>query len=474
MLPSLYFSVFLGMKVQPGRLRFINLLLLCTVVAVGVFTFLSWINIKPATILEPAPKKPFALPHSFEQPPAALQAIGKPFIALEKTEIKLSLPDLRNVLIYYGSTMRPDVSEAAATVQMGIRGTTMPTAVTVGAPIYMKYESKGNIGRWSFSPENKPTSIWIEVKPEETICQIAVFMTDSEGNKIGEPADFATFSLSLVHLPYTAQGQNVFEVGGQRADASLLIRQKCAWFGQDIFLQELGGEDFKFAFTKERIDFLDPENAYHVFVGPGDCLAFSDNRWHEVTPGPDSLDKPLLVAKKIDDKSIVFDLWDPKGKVRIPIELRKANAMPAFASKFDLKLVGARSRRDWIAELGGTRMLLRADDWLVLQDNVWQKITSSQELDDYITGKTRGPLLVLEGSEKVGNDIGLVGRVYDYTRTQVVPLRISLFKSWEEAAPTNAKDAEDDEEDGEEDEDDDDDDEEDDDDEDDEDDEDLV
>lgn len=462
------------MKVQPGRLRLLNLLLLCTVVSVGVFTFLSWINIKPVEMPQPPIKKPFILPHSFQQPLEALEAIGKPFTALEKTDIKLSLPDLRNVLIYYGSAVRPDVSESAMTVQMGIRGTTTPTPVTVGAPIYMKYESKGNIGKWSFSPDNSPTSIWIQVKPEETICQILVFMNDSEGNKITTPADFATFSLSLVHLPYNAQGQNAFEVGGQRADASLLIRQKCAWFGQDIFLQELGGEDFKFAFTQERIDFLDPENPYHCFIGLGDCLVFDDMRWQEVTPGPESRDKPLLVAKKIDDKSIVFDLWDPKGKVRIPIELRKANPMPGFASKFDLKLVGARSRRDWIAELSGVRMLLRADDWLVLQDNVWHKITNSQELDNYITGETRGPLLVLEGSEKVGNDVGLVGRVYDYTRTQVVPLRISLFKSWEQATPSDAKDDDDDEEDDEDDEDDDDEDEDDDDEDDDEDDEDLV
>ncbi len=424
------------MKLQPARLRLINLALLSIVVCLGVFTFLSWIDIKPAVLPTPLIKQTHSLPYSFKQPSESLTTIGEPFISLEKTDIKLALPDLRNTLIYFGSTVRPDVSENDAVVQMGIRGTPTPSPITANVPVYMQYESRGNSGKWSFSPDNAKTPIWVEITPQESSCEIELFMTDNEGNKIEEPADFAKFTLPQVHLPYTAHGANAFEVAGFRADSSLLIRQKCAWFGQDLFLQELGDETFAFAFDKERIDFLDPEDPYFCFVGTGDCLAFWDGRWHEVEPGEESRDLPLLVAKKIDEKAISFDLWAPNGKARIPIELRRANAMSTFADKFDLKLVGARSRKDWIAELGGTRMLLRADDWLILQDNEWRKITTAEELDEYIYGAVRGPLLVLQGSEKIGNDIGLVGRVYDYTRTQVVPLRISLFKSWEQATPT--------------------------------------
>ena len=127
-----------------------------------------------------------------------------------------------------------------------------------------------------------------------------------------------------------------------------------------------------------------------------------------------------------------------------------------FAEKFDLKLVGARSKRDWIAELGGVRMLVRSDDWFLFHDGAWSKISSLDELDDFIVGNIRGPLLVLEGSEKSGNEMYLVGRVYDTTRTQCVPLKISLFKSWEQAAPAavEAEEDGDDEEDDDEDDDD--------------------
>ncbi len=444
------------MKLQPATLRILNVLLIGLVCLVGGFTLFSWIDIESATLPQPLPKRKFSLPYSFQQGSDARRALGPPFIKLEKSDIKFALPDLRNVLVYFGSTVRPDVSESAKVVQMGIRGTSNPIPISVGEPLYMKYEARGNTGKWSFSPDNAKTSIWCQVAPQEGSTEVFVFMTDKEGNKIEEPKEFSQFTLQQVHLPYTAQGANGFEVGGQRADGSLLIRQKCAWFGQDLFLQELGDDTTRFAFEKERIDFLDPENSYFCFVGPGDCLVFveEENRWYEVDPGPDSRGRPLLVAKKIDDRAITFDLWDPKGKTRIPIELRRANAMPSFANNFDLKLVGARSRKDWIAELSGVRMLVRADDWLILQNNAWHKITTTQELDDFISGEIRGPLLVLEGSEKNGNDIGLIGRVYDITRTQVVPLRISLFKSWEQASAQEPKEAKEEESEGDDDEDD--------------------
>ncbi len=466
------------MKVQPTRLRLLNLLLVGIFLGVTFFTCLSWIDIKHPTLSEPLPKQKVSLPYSFQQSSEAHKAVGPPFLALEKTEIKVTLPDLRNTLLYFGTTVRPDVSEAAQIVQLGIRGIATPQPVSVGAPVYLKYESKGAAGKWSFSPDNKPTPVWIQVSPLENSAEITVFMNDTEGKSITEPGDFAKFTLGQMNLPYTAQGANNFEIGGQRADASILIRQKCAWYGQDLFLQELGDENTRFSFEKERLDFLDPENSYFCFVGVGDCLVYEDDHWEEVRPGPDSRGKPLLVVKKIDEKNISFDLWDPKGKVRIPIELHKAIIQPGFANKFDLKLVGARSRQDYIAELGGVRMLLKADDWLILQDNTWHKITTPDELDDFIVGNIRGPLLVLEGSEKVGNDVGLIGRIYDVTRTQVVPLRISLFKSWEQAAPAetvkqDADDAEDDDEDDEDDDDDDNDDDDEDDDDDD-DDEDLI
>ncbi len=443
------------MKVQPTFLRLVNLFLICILLVLGFFTAVSWISMPPAAIPEPLPMKKFTLPLSFQQEPEVVQTVGPPFLTLAKNDIKVTLPDLRNVLIYFGSTVRPDVSESAKIVQLGIRGSTIPTPVTVGEPVYLKYECKGNTGKWSFNADNRPTPIWIVVTPRENGAEVSLNMNDSDGNRVKDPAEFATFNVAQVNLPYAPQGANAFDVGGVRADGSLLIRQKCTWFGQDLFLQQLGDDSTRFAFDKERIDFLDPENSYCCYVGVGDSLVYVDGFWHEVTPGPDSRGLPLLIAKKIDDKAISFDLWDPSGKVRIPIELRRAIMQGNFAEKFDLKLVGARSKRDWIAELGGVRMLVRSDDWFIFRDGVWSKISTPEDLDDYIMGNLRGPLLVLEGSEKAGNEMYLVGRVYDTTRTQCVPLKISLFKSWEQAVPVEEEGDEDDEDDDDDDEDDD-------------------
>lgn len=401
------------------------------------------------------PKQKTILPLSFEATPTALEAVGPPFVGLEKQALKIALPDLRNTLMYYGSNIRPDVSERASVVQVGVRGVTFPTPVSANVPVYLKYEGRMSSVKWSFSEKNSPTSTWLEIKPKENGADVKVFMQDCENQPITEPVEFASFSLTQMHMPFNAQAGNTFEIGGFRADTSLLIRQKAVWFGQDLFLQQYGGEKYQFAFEKERIDFLNPDNRYSCYVGVGDCLVFFADRWREVTPGEDSIGKPLLVTRKIDERSISFDLWDPSGKIRISLDLHKAPSIPTFAQRLNIKLVGARSKKDWIAEIGGTRMFLRADDWLLLKENSWQKFSNAKDLDDYVTGQVRGIMLALEGTEKVGNDVGLVGVLFDESRTQQIPMRITLFKSWEQSASKSDAEDEDDDDDDEDDDDDD-------------------
>lgn len=423
------------MKLRRALLRYINLFLICLTVFVSFFAFSAWIELQPVKLPEAKNKELACLPYSFQQQEEQLKAIDKAFLALEKNEIRTALPDLRNTLLYFGSNVRPDVSQEASAVQMGFRGNQSSFPVPTKTKVYLKYEPKmGNMAaRWSFSENNAPTATWIEATPQENNCQIQVRMSNSEGQEIAEPPEFATITLPLMHMPFNAQAGANFEIGGFRVDGSLLIRQKAVWRGQDLFLQELGGDEYAFAKEKERIDFFDPENPYFCFAGLGDCLAYFEGRWHEVKPGPDSRNKPLLVVRKIDERGMGFDLWDASGKARVMLELHKAPVMPAFAAKFDIKLVGARSKRDWIAEVSGNRMLLRADDWLLCNQEGWHKINTPQALDDFVNGTSRGILLVLEGTEKEGSDVGLVGKLFDETRTQVVPLRISLFKSWQQA-----------------------------------------
>lgn len=441
------------MKLHPRALRTVNFFLFGTVICVCGYALLAWFSLEQPTLAEPLPKKAARLPYSFAQEPSAVIGVGPPFVAQDRQTLKIALPDLRNTLLYFGSNVRPDVAEAGTFVQLGIRGNPHPSAIKARVPVYLKYESRVSNVRWAFNENNEPTSTWIEVTPQENSAEVKLYMLDSEARQITEPYECSYFTLAQMHMPFSAQNGNAFEIGGQRADASILIRQKAVWYGKDLFLQQYGGEEYAFAFAKERLDFLDPENRYTCFVGLGDCLAFSDGRWTEVTPGVESQGKPLLVVKKIDERVLSFDLWDPSGKIRVSIDLHKSMSIANFTAKFDMKLVGARSRKDWIAEIGKTRLFITADDWLLFNNDSWHKISTAEALDDYVSGNTRGVLLALEGTDKNGTDVGLVGYLYDETRTQQLPIRIAIFKSFDKsiAAPEEEDDDEDDEEDDDED-----------------------
>ena len=453
--------------IQPRALRYINLCVLGITLVVLFALTASWLHVEPIELASPPAQKPPKLVFSFFPKEPEKSTFGPPFLSVETRTLPLRLPDLRTTLMYFGSNHRPDISDVKSVVNMGIRGSQQSVPVSANAPIYLVYEPKTQGVRWSFSPNNAETAVWIQVAPGENSAEVTVFLATDSGEIIKTPPEFAKFTLTQMHMPTVIRSNTPWEINGLRVDSSLLIRQRAMWFGQDQFLQEFGGDQYSDIALKERIDFMSTENPYFCYVGEGSCLAWVDGRWRMVEPGPDSRGKPLLVARKINERSISFDLWDEEGKNKIPLELHKAMNPVPFTANIDIKLIGARSKKDWIVSVAGSRLVLKEDDWLVRVDGHWKKIATIEDLDNYVSGKTKGLLIALNGTEKDGNDVSLVGTLFDETRTRKTAIKVSLFKSWEtsskganKAATTpgaNAKSSSPDDEDDEDDDDDDDD-----------------
>lgn len=236
-------------------------------------------------------------------------------------------------------------------------------------------------------------------------------------------------------------GEGDWEIGGLRVDGSILIRQKALWCGQDALLNELGDGKFDYAQGRERIDFGEPSRRYCCFVGPWDCLAFFDDEWHVVEPGEASQGKPLLVVKRIDDRAMLFDLWDADGKNKMALELPRTACAPPIPDRIPIKLLGARSKDNWIAEVAGERMLVTANDWILYDGRTCEKISSIDMLDAVIAGTIRGQLILLEGTERVDGELCLVGRLFNEMRTEECPITVALYKSWEKESPSGSKKA---------------------------------
>src|SRR5262249_15243613 len=155
-------------------------------------------------------------------------------------------------------------------------------------------------------------------------------------------------------------------------------------------------------------------NAYSVYIQVGDTLVWDNDRWEVATPGEDTLGKPLMVVKKVDERLITFEVWDPEGKSKVMLNLLKSNEPPPAANILQaFKYVGSRTRSQFVFELNKHRVMLSPQDWLLQTDKGWKKLTTHDEIDAYVEGRTPGLLFVFDGVEKRDDRQLLVGTLFN-------------------------------------------------------------
>ena len=283
-------------------------------------------------------------------------------------------------------------------------------------PLYLVYSDN----EYFFSPDNKATNLWIEGVPlQEDELLVNVKMTGENGDLITQPVDHASFVLKKRRLPRFGN-QEGFEIGGHRVDASLLARQKARWYGEDLFLEKYGGKEFEEKIDKERIDFGDEGERYSVYVDEDDTLVWKGSQWVPVTEGMQTELFPLLKVRSIDTRLMHFDLWDVSGKGYFKLRILKSRESFIPKTLFQgFKFIGARTRSQFVFEVLEERLLLSPNDWLLRTDQGWKKLSTSQEIDDYVDRKQVGVLFILDGVKRVGGRQLLLGTLFNSTRTEL-------------------------------------------------------
>ena len=214
----------------------------------------------------------------------------------------VSLPDLRPFLSYYGSNDRPDIASQQNLMHFGLKDVEQMGIVAPGQPLYLLYDrnrAQGQ-GRYVFSLDNQPTNLWIEAQPSDQKVTVQAKMRNENGQPVTQPATNAEFSIALSDFARLEGGK--WEIDKQRVDGTLLARQRARWQGQDVFLNQHGGDEFKDVINKERIEFGEKDDKYAVWVKEDDCLIWNGNRWQSAKLGIDSRQYPLMCVKKIDDR----------------------------------------------------------------------------------------------------------------------------------------------------------------------------
>jgi len=421
------------MNIYPWHLRKVNIFLVLLVIVVAIAGLLLFVFGKNReTKIAPVAEKEetLAVPESFKPTEEGKRAIGEPFLHLEQGLPTTKLPDVRSLFVSYGIMLRPDNPPDKSAVLLGMRGGASPCVAALGEKIFLRYNGASSAWRWSFSPKGVETPIWLELEMQNTQILAHLKMVDPHGNLITEPAENSSFVLPETPFTGTSEALKGWVIGSYAVDGALFESQKAKWYGKDIFLQNFGGAEYSFAAGSERIEFESGGSHYALYLKEDDLIAWDEQNgmWNHVKPGPDSLGKTIARVKKVNDATMTFDLWDPEGTKKTTLELRKLPSTP-FSTEPNLRLIGARSRQDWIVESGGKRILLRTDDWLLSSDGKCEKIQTNEQIDDYLAGTLEGELIILERADKKDNTPVLIGTRISASRTQMMPFTLSMAKA---------------------------------------------
>lgn len=421
---------------------FINLTLASLIVVILFFVFLLVIPKKEAWSLPQVASGPKSLPsNTFER-----ELIDTAPLALKWREPKIQLPDLSREILYYGLLKRPDVSPERRLIHLALAGEEKVTAFDIAYPIYLTYNGSAKSHsfpeqnrifsqtgealcetNYAFTPNNQPSSLWLETAIDRSgSLMVTVNMRDEKGEQIHEPSCFHQFSLAPREIP--RMRPMTWEIDNQRVDSTLLIRQKARWIGKDCFLEKHGGDTFLFAKGKERIDFLG-DHPYSCFVEEGDFLTWEEGKW-VVNPDAETINQSLLVVKKVEDRLISFELWDPEGIGKTLLTLVRSKDLSGFPNLEDeFKFIGAKTLAKFIVESRSERLVLKPHDWLVLTDGGWVALNTPQLIDDYVENTIQGPLLILDKVTKQNGKQCLMGHVFNTSRTEVKQVELPTTTS---------------------------------------------
>jgi hypothetical protein len=363
-------------------------------------------------------------PRAFALSPDAYQSLQNPAFSLNFETPKVKLPDLKNVLVYYGKNGRPDAQKGNELLHFSINGGKETRPVAPGEKLYLTYDKRSDGAKYAFSPQNAPTGFWIEAEPKNQEVLVSVHLIDASGEAV-KGAD----SLSSFYLPekeFARTALNGWELGKWRVDATLLARQKAKWVGLDKFLEEHGGSEYLDTLGRQRVDFGEGEEVYSLFLKQGDTMIWSNDQWKVVAPGDSSYDQPLLVVKKIDDRIMNLELWDAQGKGKVVLNLlRSGDHLPEQNFEKNFKFMGARTRSQYVFEIDNERMLLRPQDWLLLTEGGWKKLSTPKEIDDYVERRLTGTLFVFDSIAKKDEKQIIKGTVYNPMRTESYPVELA-------------------------------------------------
>lgn len=366
-------------------------------------------RVQPETLRPGLPQNPFS---------RADLELGSAFELASKPP-ELSLPDLSIHITSLGLIERPDLQGETPSLLFQLEGEKEPQMAKLHQQIFLSYQ-KGH----GYSVSRQKTPLSITFQEHDGGIGVRVEMVNDSGNLITQPSERALFLCRSRNLqPHHTQ----YQIQGHRVDPTLLVKLRARWFGKDLFFKEHGGDEYASFTGKERVEFHHSGNeGYACFVAPGDTLVWDQKRWREPILGEETSSMPLLVLQKSSENLLSFELWAPHGKGKVSMNLiRSSDPMGQCSPEREFRLLGARTLSQYTVEWKGERQLVRRGDWMVRSAKGWETLSTQEEIDAYVSGETKGPLLIIDGLTKEDGEQRLQAHLFSPSRCQMRELVIT-------------------------------------------------
>lgn len=343
------------------------------------------------------------------------ESIGGGGLALHPRHALGWVSRLANELALVAYNSRPDIDTKDAKILISLKNGREQLTLSNGRNLYLKESDQGK----GLLSSESPTGLWVKpilLDNGSVLIDAGRKLVSKDGTEGEEKGQFIVSSQGGVPSCYNPTHQ-------QFAKALKGARS----FSQDLLIQKYGGREYSSWKDKVVLHLATGTNTYACFVSPGDYLIYEEGEWRISSYENLKRDHPIAYIRAASGRSIEVEAWDETGfyplhfKVDVEGGARLQHKPETMPSKIRL-----RSGSQVSCALGKRRVILREGDWLLKTSTGWRNLRRSEEIEMYLNHRIKGELFIFDAIEKEQGQFVMKGHLFDETRTQALPLTLSI------------------------------------------------
>jgi hypothetical protein len=321
--------------------------------------------------------------------------------------------DIKSELRLLVMNTRPDAKEqekqnGQPRMQISFRGYSVPVALRSGQTVYFDIEKINSSKTWN----GPPAPLTIASLP--TAWKITPIALDEEVFvEVASQEDKAEFLLEK-----TDDASSPFYERARNSEWFKKIQTAKSWMIDCVSSSE----------GKAKIGMHDPQKI--IPVSQGDFLFYASGEWQkgqiEFAKG-----RPLAKILGANDKGLEVLVWDETGFFREKVVISPLTVAPYSFAKLDSLFSSLKQRNSSEVSciMGKRRVVLKPGTWWIKSAKGWKRLKTRLEMEDYLSYRLLGELVIIEGLESFQGKCVLKGKQVDLFRMSEQPFSLNVAES---------------------------------------------